>query len=131
MTTLTPGALQTDPVSGLSYRLLLPQPLAPRRCLVLLHGVGGNEVSVAGLAEGVADDTLVVLARGPFALGPTQFAWFQVSFTADGPRIVPDLARVGGRLRAAVGTHPARDRPPRGQPGTPGQAAGFRGPRRA
>ena len=92
MNTQSPGALQTDPVSGLSYRLLQPPPAAPRRCLVLLHGVGSTETSVAGLAEGVADDTLVVLARGPFALGPTQFAWFQVSFTADGPRILPEQA---------------------------------------
>ena len=92
MTTLTPGPLLADPVSGLSYRLMQPQPAAPRRCLVLLHGVGGNEASVAGLAQGVDADTLVVLARGPLTLGPQQFAWFQVSFTAAGPRIVPEQA---------------------------------------
>lgn len=92
MTTLNPGDLQTDPVSGLSYRLMQPQPQAPRRCLVLLHGVGGNETAVAGLAQGIEADTVVVLARGPLTLGPQQFAWFQVSFTPDGPRILPEQA---------------------------------------
>ncbi|MCO5978224.1 alpha/beta hydrolase [Ideonella oryzae] len=88
----TPGPVETDPVSGLSLRLLQPAPVAPRRLLVLLHGVGGNEQSVAGLAAGVPEDTLVVLVRGPLALGPQQFAWFQVAFTAHGPRIVPEQA---------------------------------------
>jgi len=92
MLSLTPGPLQTDPVSGLSYRLMTPLPQAVRRCLVLLHGVGGNETSMAGLADGVDADTLVVLARGPLTLGPQQFAWFQVAFTAQGPRIVPEQA---------------------------------------
>lgn len=88
----TPGPVEIDPVSGLSFRLLQPVPAAPRRLLVLLHGVGGHELSVAGLADGVPDDTLVALVRGPLALGPQQFAWFQVAFTAQGPRIVPEQA---------------------------------------
>lgn len=88
----TPGPLLTDPVSGLSYRLLQPQPTQARRCLVLLHGVGGNETSMAGLAHGVDAETLVVLARGPLTLGPQQYAWFEVAFTAEGPRIVPEHA---------------------------------------
>ncbi len=92
MTTLTFGPLQTDLVSGLSYRLMQPQPAVPRRCLVLLHGVGGDEASMADLADGVDADTLVVLARGPLTLGPQQFAWFQVTFTSTGPRIVPEQA---------------------------------------
>ena len=92
MSTLPPGALQTDPASGLSYRLLQPQPATPRRCLVLLHGVGGHEASMTDLADGVADDTLVVLVRAPLTLGPQQFAWFQVTFTPDGPRIAPEQA---------------------------------------
>lgn len=92
MTILTPGPLQTDPAAGLSYRLMQPQAATPRRCLVLLHGVGGNELSVAGLADGIESDTLVVLVRGPLALGPQQFAWFQVAFTPNGPRIVPEQA---------------------------------------
>jgi len=88
----TPGPELTDAVSGLSYRVMQPHPPAPTRCLLLLHGVGSNELSVAGLAEGVPDDTLVVLVRAPRALGVGQFAWFEVSFTASGPRIVAEQA---------------------------------------
>lgn len=87
MTPLTPGPLHVDARSGLAYRLMQPQPSAARRCLVLLHGVGSNELSVAELAKGAGDDTLVVLVRGPLTLGPQRFAWFQVAFTAAGPRI--------------------------------------------
>jgi predicted esterase len=65
----TPGPVETDPVSGLSLRLLQPAPVAPRRLLVLLHGVGGNEQSVAGLAAGVPEDTLVALVRGRWPWG--------------------------------------------------------------
>jgi len=92
MTTMNPGPLQLEPVSGLSFRLMQSQPATPRRCLVLLHGVGSNELSVANLADGIESDTLVVLVRGPLALGPQQFAWFQVAFTPSGPRIVPEQA---------------------------------------
>lgn len=92
MTILTPGPLKTDAATGLSYRLMQPQPNSARRCLVLLHGVGSNELSVASLAQGVTDDTLVVLAQGPLTLGPQQFAWFQVAFTSSGPRIDSEQA---------------------------------------
>lgn len=92
MTMMKPGPELTDAASGLSYRVMQPQPSAPTRCLVLLHGVGSNELSVAGLAEGMPRDTLVVLVRAPRTLGPGQFAWFEVAFTASGPRIVPEQA---------------------------------------
>jgi phospholipase/carboxylesterase len=59
---------------------------------VLLHGVGGNETNLLSLADGVAQDTLVVFVQGPLALGPGQFAWFRVAFTEQGPRIVPEEA---------------------------------------
>ena len=98
MSTLNPGPLQTDSATGLCYRLMQPQAATPRRCLVLLHGVGGNELSVASLADGVAADTLVVLVRGPLTLGAQQFAWFQVAFTASGPRIVPEEAERSRQL---------------------------------
>ena len=87
MTIQTPGPLQIESASGLAYRLMEPLPTAARRCLVLLHGVGSNELSVAALAEGAGTETLVVLVQGPLPLGPQQFAWFQVAFTATGPRI--------------------------------------------
>lgn len=86
------GALRTDAASGLHYRTAQPEPHTAQRCLVLLHGVGSHELSVAELAEGVEENTLIVLVRAPLALGPQQFAWFQVAFTAHGPRIEPTQA---------------------------------------
>ncbi len=37
------GPLLIDTVSGLAYRLLQTQPAAPRRLLVLLHGIGCDD----------------------------------------------------------------------------------------
>ena len=92
MENLTPGQLNEDPTSGLSFRLMNTASKTIRRCLVLLHGVGSNELTVAELGQGVSDDTLVVLVQGPLTLGPQQFAWFQVSFTTNGPRINAEQA---------------------------------------
>ncbi len=86
------GPLQQDVVSGLQYSIRQGAPAQPARCLVLLHGVGSNEANILALADGVSDDTLVVTVRGPLALGPGQFAWFRVAFTANGPSIVPEEA---------------------------------------
>jgi phospholipase/carboxylesterase len=88
----TLGPLQQDHASGLQYSIRLGAPAKPARCLVLLHGVGSNEANMLALAEGVSDDTLVVTVRGPLVLGPGQFAWFRVAFTASGPSIVPEEA---------------------------------------
>ena len=92
MKNLTPSQLQTHPTSGLSYRVIQAAPGPIKHCLVLLHGVGSNELSMADLALGVTDDTLIVLVRGPLTLSPQQFAWFHVSFTSNGPQIVAEQA---------------------------------------
>jgi phospholipase/carboxylesterase len=84
--------LQVDASSGISYRIRVPASDKPARVLVLLHGVGSNERGMVDLALGVDADTLVVCARGPLTMGPDQFAWFRVAFTAEGPRIVPEEA---------------------------------------
>lgn len=91
-TAFTLGELRTDDASGLSYRLRLPVPQAPTRLLVVLHGVGSNESNLLDLASGVDPDTVVAFGRGPVALGPQQFAWFRVTFTATGPSIEPKEA---------------------------------------
>lgn len=76
-------------------------PRRPRRLLVLAHGVGGNETNLAPLAAHAPDDTAVVLARAPLPAGPDAFAWFPVTFGADGPR--PDLdAAEASRQRLAT-----------------------------
>jgi phospholipase/carboxylesterase len=81
------SALVDDPAFALAYHVREPVPAKPAALLVLLHGVGGNETNLAGLAAGVAADTLVVLPRGRLELGVGQYAWFRVAFTASGPRI--------------------------------------------
>lgn len=94
--------LQTDGVTNLSYRQRLPAPAKPKKLLVLLHGVGGNETHLLNLADGIDPDTLVVLARGPLQLGGSQFAWFRVAFTATGPQISPEQAEHSRTLLIAL-----------------------------
>jgi phospholipase/carboxylesterase len=83
---MTEHALITDPATGLSYHQLGGSG-APRGCVVLLHGVGGDETNLARVGEAIASNALVVLPRGPLTLGPGQYGWFRVAFTASGPVI--------------------------------------------
>ncbi|HET7776088.1 MAG TPA: phospholipase, partial [Azospira sp.] len=76
-----PAPLQRDPALPLAFRLGQPLPPQPKACLVLLHGVGGDETNLAELAAGIHPDTLVVLPRGPLEFAPGQFGWFHVAFT--------------------------------------------------
>jgi phospholipase/carboxylesterase len=79
-----------EPVSGLTYRVrpgVGAQGKSP--CLVLLHGVGANEVGFVELAQLMDPRLTVVLARGPLEFGHMQFGWFRVHFTRNGPAINP------------------------------------------
>jgi phospholipase/carboxylesterase len=106
-----------EPVSGLTYRLRPAQgdqDKAP--CLILLHGVGANELGFIELAQHMDPRLNVVLARGPLELGPMQFGWFQVQFTQNGPAINPAQANASrekliafiARLPQLHGVDPAR-----------------------
>jgi phospholipase/carboxylesterase len=88
----TQGQLQKSELSGLLYRLRQPHASKPGKCVILLHGVGGNESNLAGLADTFDNDTLVVFARAPHAIGPGQFAWFPVMFSPSGPKIDAEKA---------------------------------------
>jgi len=82
-----------EPVSGLTYRLRpAPEGQGAAPCLVLLHGIGANELGFIELAQKIDPRLTVVLARGPLEFGPMQFGWFQVRFTQDGPAINPAQA---------------------------------------
>lgn len=63
--------------------------------LILLHGVGSNELSMAALAAAFDPRFLVLSARSPIVLGPSSFAWFHVTFTPSGPVIVAAEAVAG------------------------------------
>ena len=80
--------LQTEAGLGLSFRVRLPMPRKPAGCVMLLHGVGGNETNLLDLATDIDPETLVVFPRGSLQLGAQQFAWFRVAFTSAGPSIV-------------------------------------------
>ena len=112
----TASSIRTEPVSGLSYRVLEPAPAKPAALVVLLHGVGGNETNLVDLVIDRADDTLVVLVRSRLTLAPDQYAWFRVGFTPSGPQIVPEeaeqsrlaLIQMVATLQAEHGIAPAR-----------------------
>ncbi|HYD52130.1 MAG TPA: hypothetical protein VEA99_05865 [Gemmatimonadaceae bacterium] len=68
--------------------------------VLLMHGVGSNEASMSQLAPAFDPRFVVVSARSPLLLGPSAFGWFHVTFTAQGPVIVPEEAQAGWRLVA-------------------------------
>jgi len=111
-----PTAMHAVPTVGLTFRTREADATPPRALLVLLHGVGGHESDLRALAEGVEPGTLVVLPRGPLALGPGRYAWFNVAFEAGGPRIAADEAEMSrmalidfiAGLQAAHGVAPQR-----------------------
>ncbi|MCS4235417.1 dienelactone hydrolase family protein [Stenotrophomonas sp. BIGb0135] len=66
--------------------------------VVLLHGVGSNERSLLGLAQGPDPRLQVALPRAPLAFGPDAFGWFSVRFGAQGPVIDPGQAEASRQL---------------------------------
>ncbi|WP_164270659.1 alpha/beta fold hydrolase [Stenotrophomonas sp. B1-1] len=60
--------------------------------VVLLHGVGSNEQSLAALASTLDPRLHVLLPRAPLVFGPQAFGWFTVCFGAQGPVIDPAQA---------------------------------------
>lgn len=71
---------------SLTYRLR-PAVGAPAGLVLLLHGVGANETSLAGLADFLPADLCVALVRSPFPLGHDAYCAFPVHFTTSGPVI--------------------------------------------
>jgi phospholipase/carboxylesterase len=58
--------------------------------LVLLHGLGSNELSMAAIASAFDGRFLVLSARAPIVLEPFAFAWFHEAFSVSGPVTDPD-----------------------------------------
>lgn len=65
--------------------------------LLLLHGVGSNERSMASLAPHFDPRFLVVSARSPLVFGADSFGWFHVTFGSEGPIIDRAEAEEGWR----------------------------------
>lgn len=60
---------------------------APAPVLLLLHGHGGNETSMASVAEEVPADWMVLSLRAPFELAPGRYRWYTVDNTVTPIRI--------------------------------------------
>ncbi|GAB7548113.1 alpha/beta hydrolase [Cupriavidus sp. 8B] len=82
------GPLTEDPASGLRYRLRKAETAtAPVARLLLLHGVGSNETSLAPVATRIDPRVEVLLVQGPLTFGPGQHGFFEVSFAGGAPAI--------------------------------------------
>ena len=60
--------------------------------LLLLHGVGSNEQDLFGLVPFLDKRFLIISARAPNTLAPGSYAWFEITFTPQGPSINPQQA---------------------------------------
>lgn len=77
------------------------EPGARPPLLMLLHGVGSNELAMAALTPWFDPRFIVISARAPIELEPFAFAWLHVTFTPDGPIIEGDEALAACRDAAA------------------------------
>lgn len=75
-----------------------PADGAARGLLLLLHGVGASEQSLAAVAMEQNPALHVILPRGPLAFAAGAFGWFQVQFGPHGPVIDPRQAEASRRL---------------------------------
>jgi phospholipase/carboxylesterase len=98
-TNLSISALHEDADIPVPFRLRKPLTDKPDACVILQHGVGGNETNLAALALQLPPNVLVMLTRGPLSFGPNQYGWFRVNFGANGPRLDPAEAE---RAREAL-----------------------------
>jgi phospholipase/carboxylesterase len=89
----------SEPIEDLplTYRLRLNED-NPRGLVILLHGVGGHENSMAFLARALPDDLKVVVVRAPHLMSPSGYCFFKVKFTANGP-VIDEKAAEASRLQ--------------------------------
>jgi phospholipase/carboxylesterase len=83
-------------VADLTY-LTLQQDTDPTSVLIGLHGIGGNEQSIAPTATGVNPRLPVISVRAPLQMGPVAFGWYPTQFGPEGPVIDADEAEQGRR----------------------------------
>ncbi len=80
----------SPPPRPLLHALRSVAPKGRASVLVVLHGLGANERDLFELGKQVAPESLIVALRAPLEVGPDQFSWFSVRFTAEDP--VHDVA---------------------------------------
>lgn len=90
-----------------------PPPSGQRApLLILLHGVGSNELSMAAHFAAFDPRFVVLSVRSPIELGTFSYGWFHVRFTPTGREVNTDEARAGwerlpGFIDEAVREHSA------------------------
>lgn len=89
----TASDLLHDAHYAFAFRTLQPAPEAPRLLLVLLHGVGGDELQLTAIGARMPDDHLVVLPRGQRTISGERIGWFRECLGDDEARAVEDEAR--------------------------------------
>lgn len=104
----------------LSYRVINPaQATGAKRLLLLLHGVGGNELNLLPVGEQLADaHTLVLTVRAPLVFGPLGFGFYQVQVdTLSGKPVFNQAQQLDGQrlLLRFMQEASARYRLPAGQ----------------
>lgn len=97
MQTLNFSEPARQPQSGIFSRRAC-NTSTPKARLLLLHGVGSNEANLASLASSLPEDIEILLLRGPLQVGPQGFAWYQVSFTSNGPSFNQEQAESSRQL---------------------------------
>lgn len=88
----TPSDLLHDAHYAFAFRTLEPMPHDARMLLVLLHGVGGDELQLADVGARMPEDAVVVLPRGPRTISGERLGWFREGLSEDGPQVVEDEA---------------------------------------
>lgn len=74
--------------------------VSPKGRLLLLHGVGSNESNLIPIVAALPKDLEILLLRGPLHLGPQAFAWYEVTFTGNGPSFNQEQAEHSRKLLA-------------------------------
>lgn len=88
----TPSDLLNDAHYAFAFRTFGRAAEAPRLLLVLLHGVGGDELQLAAIGARMPEDALVALPRGPRTISGERLGWFREALNEEVPHVVEDEA---------------------------------------
>ncbi len=73
---------------ALEYLIKEPKVKSTKqKAIILLHGVGSNELDLFSLAGQLPADAYVIAARGQYILGEARYAWYNVDFSTGKPLI--------------------------------------------
>ena len=66
--------------------------------LLLMHGVGSNELDMFSFSEHLPDNFLILSARAPYTVGPNSYVWFHVDFSTGAPVFVEEEAESSRKI---------------------------------